>query len=76
MESNKCLQCSKEIKNFLKFKYCFICSRDRKKQYELEHPDKCLQCDKSIKMGYKLCYDCNSKKVIEPKKSYVDDYLL
>ncbi len=75
MESNKCLQCSKEIKNFLKFKYCFLSSRDRKKQYELEHPDHCLHCDKSIKSGYKLCYDCNSKKVIEPKKSYVDDYL-
>ena len=73
MESNKCLECFKDIKNY-KFKFCFVCSQKRKKQYDLEHPHKC-ECGKSIKQDYKFCYDCNTKQPKEVKKSCVEDYL-
>lgn len=60
MESFKCQNCSKDLKNY-KFKYCFMCSKERKKLYI----NKCDKCDTMCKEGFKLCYNCN---LIESQK--------
>jgi len=74
MEAQKCMECQKDIKNY-KFRYCFLCSKARKKKYIEEHPDECESCKLPTREGYKLCFQCNkTKPLLESKKSYVDDY--
>jgi hypothetical protein len=72
MEASKCQNCSKDIKNY-KFRYCFLCSKERKKIYIAEHPNKCKKCEIPVKCGFSLCYSCNKKKpVVEVMNDYND----
>ena len=73
MEAQKCQDCSKDIKS-AKFKYCFLCSKGRKKIYIQEHPNNCLHCDTPVKLGFSLCFGCNKKKPAVKVDNDYNDY--